>query len=271
MFLPDIQSKTRQHSDEKTKKRHQAALASSYFQIIGQKIIFGRLLPYFVIIFLSHAASASETVSQINSIAQEYLNRYLSDQIAAEKISRFELTLGKIDPRLNLSPCPESALSVKLTSDPMKTSRNSLKVSCDRSWSLIINARITLFVPALVSTRHLNRGDIVEPGDITTGDIPLRKLRYGYYHNSANLVGLSVKRTISPGQPFSPPRLETPKLISKGDNVVISARSDMLSVKMMGTALTNGKKGQQILVRNNTSERVVKAFVLRKGLVEIPL
>ncbi|PIE43334.1 MAG: flagella basal body P-ring formation protein FlgA [Gammaproteobacteria bacterium] len=271
MFLANYQSEIREYFDNKTKKHRQFAFATYHPQRIGQKTKFHRLLAYFVLFFLSHASFANETLDRINTTANEYLTHYLTDWVKSEKISRFEFTLGKIDPRLSLSRCARGTLSVEILSNPMKTSRNSLKVACGRSWSIVISAKITLFVPTLVSTRSLNRGDIVAADDITTKEIALRELRYGHYRYPSNLIGLSVKRTIVSGQAFSPPQLQPPQLVSKGDNVVISAKSDILTVRMTGTALTNGKKGQQVLVKNNTSKRIVKGFVLRKGLIEIPL
>ncbi|NEP50997.1 MAG: flagellar basal body P-ring formation protein FlgA, partial [Moorea sp. SIO3C2] len=51
--------------------------------------------------------------------------------------------------------------------------------------------------------------------------------------------------------------LEQPLLIKRGDSVVVTARTGTLTVKMPGTALMDGHRGEQISVRNKQSNRVV--------------
>jgi flagellar basal body P-ring formation protein FlgA len=53
--------------------------------------------------------------------------------------------------------------------------------------------------------------------------------------------------------------------------VVISARSGAINVRMPGEALSGGILGQQISVRNLTSQRVIKARVMGPGQVEVEM
>ena len=65
--------------------------------------------------------------------------------------------------------------------------------------------------------------------------------------------------------------LEQAEVISKGDQVVITARSGTLSVRMPGEALSNGRMAEQIRVKNLNSRRVIKAQVIAPGQVEVAM
>ncbi|MCY1454933.1 flagella basal body P-ring formation protein FlgA [compost metagenome] len=60
-------------------------------------------------------------------------------------------------------------------------------------------------------------------------------------------------------------------MVSKGDQVVISAMSPAINVRMPGEALSNGAPGEQIRVRNLSSGRVVKARVKGPGQVQVDM
>lgn len=61
------------------------------------------------------------------------------------------------------------------------------------------------------------------------------------------------------------------EVVHKGDQVVISAGSSTIQVKMPGEALSAGAIGDQIRVRNLNSKRVVKARVTGPGQVEVAM
>lgn len=65
--------------------------------------------------------------------------------------------------------------------------------------------------------------------------------------------------------------LEQAEVVRKGDQVVITARSGTLSVRMPGEALSNGGLNEQIRVKNLNSQRVIKAQVMAPGQVEVSM
>jgi len=65
--------------------------------------------------------------------------------------------------------------------------------------------------------------------------------------------------------------LQLAEAVRRGDQVVISARSGGINVRMQGEALSGGTLGQQISVRNLTSQRVIRARVAGPGQVEVEM
>ena len=70
---------------------------------------------------------------------------------------------------------------------------------------------------------------------------------------------------------ITPRMIEEPKVVKKGDEVMIVATKGALSVRSSGVALSDGRVGQQISVKNSATKRIVKARVKRKGLVQVTI
>ena len=97
------------------------------------------------------------------------------------------------------------------------------------------------------------------------------QLNYGYFTSVEPVAGMIAKRNIKAGTPLTPVMLTPPRLIEKGDSVLIQASNDRITVKMPGLAMSNGRQGQQIMVKNVQSNRVVRAKVVAVGIVNVPL
>lgn len=244
--------------------------SDSTYQRIGHISQIGRSVIYFLLFFLPFNLQASDVVIDIAQAADNFLRAHLEELVKEEKISRFEYKIGNMDPRLTLKPCSDSDYEIELLSDPLKTSRNSVQVSCPNNWRIILQTQIQVLHRALVAKASLRKGQMISESHLEFADLPANQLRYGHYQDMNNLIGLEAKRTIAVGQPITPAHVKSALLISKGEEVVISAKSDILDVRMPGTAMSSGSQGDQILVRNTTSNRVVKGFVVKKGWVEIP-
>jgi len=59
-----------------------------------------------------------------------------------------------------------------------------------------------------------------------------------------------------------------PKLIRRGDQVVIVATTGGISVRMAGTAMADGRRDEQITVKNKSSNRLIKVRVVAPGTVQ---
>jgi flagella basal body P-ring formation protein FlgA len=62
--------------------------------------------------------------------------------------------------------------------------------------------------------------------------------------------------------------LDAPLVIKRGDTVSMEANIGGITVKTSGTAISDGRIGQQIRVKNNQSARVINAKVIGSGQVQ---
>ena len=96
-------------------------------------------------------------------------------------------------------------------------------------------------------------------------------LQRGYISDPHQAIGRKLTRSLQADQVLTPAILQLAEIVRRGDQVVITARSGGISVRMQGEALSGGSSGQQISVRNLSSQRVVRARVTGPGQVEVEM
>jgi len=200
-----------------------------------------------------------------------FLSTY-SESLKSEKGYRLDYKTGKIDPRLNLSLCNSPAI-FSFQSDPMYRNKTTVKVECNdkKRWSIFVGVKVNIFKTVWVASQTLPRNHRLTHADLQQAEIQINKSRKGYFDNQSKLLGMRLRRSINEGLAFYPSLLSPPKVIERGDTVVISALSQVISVEVLGTAMSDGKLGQQISVKNKRSSRIIRATVVAKGKVAVPM
>jgi flagella basal body P-ring formation protein FlgA len=107
--------------------------------------------------------------------------------------------------------------------------------------------------------------------DVSLAERDIGLLNQGYLTSLQQALGKKLTRALLPDQVLAPVHVQQAEVIRKGDQVVISARSGGISVRMPGEALSDGALGKQISVRNQRSKRVVKARITGPGQVEVAM
>lgn len=181
----------------------------------------------------------------------------------------YRATVGKLDPRLRLADC--STLQSEVHGQKNDYGRLSVKVRCSEgaNWSLYVNAEINVFINVAVSTHPLRRGQRVTNGDITFSQQDISQLRDNFYTDAEQVVGLELTRSIGANQVLRSSQLKPPLAVKRGDKVLITAENNKITIKMNGIALSNGEIGQQIRVRNSSSDRIIRARVTAPGEVSV--
>ena len=199
--------------------------------------------------------------------ARSFLQQQLETQI--DSGSQLKIFLRAADSRLQLEPCGNP---VTLSSGrPTKAGSFTLKARCDypRRWTRYLHGEVKILREVLVSARSLSRGHRIQPQDIHTVAVNQDRLGDGFYTSAQQILGFELNRSLTDNTPLSPKLLTAPMLVQKGDSVTIQAGSNGITVEMAGTALEAGSLNQLIEVKNNKSERVVKASVTGYGQVKV--
>jgi flagella basal body P-ring formation protein FlgA len=130
---------------------------------------------------------------------------------------------------------------------------------------------VRLFRDVVTTTRPLRRAGLVDSADVTLRERDVSLLTQGYLTSVDQAIGQRLTRPMVNDQVISLVHIEQAEVIRKGDQVVITARSGTLSVRMPGEALANGGLSEQIRVKNLNSNRVIKAQVTAPGQVEVSM
>lgn len=208
--------------------------------------------------------------ADIEAAASAFLDRFVSDQQALG--FRVQYTLGTIDSRLRMAAC-DAEPEVHFSGDPWKTDSPRLEVACqgDRPWRLYVSTTLAIHGPALVAASPLTRGTRLTASMIATADVALNTSHREPIRDQNALLGRVMARSVNAGTLLTPDLVEIPDTISRGDYVVITARSGNFSVQTRGKALADGQVGDQVPIQNLSSQRTVRGLITGPGHVDIPM
>lgn len=206
-------------------------------------------------------------------VTQGFLEFTVEDYLATSQTEgRYEIQVNQLDQRLRMPMC-DKELTASLESPAKPLGRVTVKVRCEGAspWTVFVPAQVRLFRDVVTVTRPLRRAGIVEPDDVTLRERDISLIGQGYFTSVDQAIGQRLTRPMVTDQVITLVHLEQAEVISKGDQVVITARSGTLSVRMPGEALSNGSMAEQIRVKNLNSRRVIKAQVTAPGQVEVSM
>jgi flagella basal body P-ring formation protein FlgA len=206
-------------------------------------------------------------------VTQGFLEFTVEDYLATSQTQgRYEIQVNQLDPRLRMPLC-DKELTATLESPAQPLGRVIVRVRCDGAspWTVFVPAQVRLFREVVTTTRPLKRTGIINPEDVTLRERDISQINQGYLTSVDQAIGQKLVRPMVSDQVITLVHMEQAEVVRKGDQVVISARSGTLNVRMPGEALSNGGMSEQIKVKNLNSQRVIKARVTAPGQVEVAL
>lgn len=228
----------------------------------------------FSLILLPSAASATKYVEleDLAQAAKVYLEKQVDQQSHYSSKKYVSIKSHTIDSRLKLKKC-DKPLTFTHNQNTKISGTTSVKVHCSSPfpWAIYTKHLVSIKKSVLVINKNLPKGHIVTDTDINYSTKNIRTLRNGYISDKSFVLGSQLKRPVREGQPIYSHQLEPIELIKKGDKVNISAKVGSLTVVTSGTALDNGRKGEQIDVKNLRSSRVIRTKIIGASSVEVIL
>lgn len=244
--------------------RHDSTRASSAIRFLA-----GLLLLLAAGAAGAQAPGAPVGAEQIARLVEQQVQEALAGSGLVRGASAVEVRSGALDSRLRLAAC-ESPLRVEADlSRP--AGRINAKVQCAGTapWSIYVPVEIHVFRAVVVSTRPLVRGQPIGTADVTLEE---RDVLAGGGHLLLALedaIGRSPRRNLPANTPLTASSVEMPVLVRRGEHVSLAARAGGITVTATGEALSDGRSGEQIRVRNLQSRRVVEATVTGQGRAEV--
>lgn len=182
---------------------------------------------------------------------------------------RIEYSSVPMDSRLSLRRCSQ-ALSFEPQKSNARAGRKLIKVRCEdhKPWAIFVPVNFDHWQTVVSARLPIQRNEVISANDIELKELKLGGIANDYLLDTSDAIGKLATRAIEIGKPLSKRGLAQAKWIKRGDEVVIVANSYGVSASMPGTAMADGSKGQQITVRNRSSNRMIKARVVAPGKVE---
>lgn len=250
----------------------------SFYKIFFYLRIMARLKPSistFSALGLSFAAtlafipSANAQAALVN-IAQlrTQVAQFLTDEYTQAQAVKVDVQVAKLDNRLRLAQCSQE-LAMQLQDTAKNGGNVNVQVRCNgnSAWTILVPAQAKVYRYVAVAGRNLQRGDVVSAADVSralknTGDFKL-----GFALTADEIIGQEMKMAINKDDVFRKAALDSPLVIKRGDTVSMEALAGDISVRTSGTAVSDGRIGQQIRIKNNQSARIINARVIGAGKV----
>jgi flagella basal body P-ring formation protein FlgA len=128
-------------------------------------------------------------------------------------------------------------------------------------------AREITEIPVLA--RRLERGEIISPDDIDWRSVPADEIGRNVVVDPEEMIGMTSRRSIVPGQPLRVDDLRAPVVVEKNSLITIELVTERMRLSVQGRALENGARDQAIRVMNTQSNKVVTATVRGPAKVEV--
>ncbi len=203
----------------------------------------------------------------LTSLAAEAGDFVRGEHSEAERV---EVNVTPVDRRLRLKRCDEDVVySWTSASNTMGNTTVTAKCNGSAPWKVLVRVQASVFLSIPVLTVPVNKDDILSADIVSMRQLDISALRRETIRSIDKVLGYRFKRRLAAGREISSAILAAPKVVVKGDTVLISASNQLIDVQMKGTALAGGEMGKKIQVRSNSSGRVIQTWIKGPGEVVV--
>jgi flagella basal body P-ring formation protein FlgA len=227
----------------------------------------------FCTVLLLGGKALAMDASSLRSAVLDYLSGQTGRLLArAGGEGRVQFAIVGIDPRFQAPDCMQPP-QFAIAETGGLGSRLNVRVTCNtgNGWSVYVPVDLVIHRTVVVAARQLPRDAMISASDLQLIERDVAPLNGQFLTTVDEAVGLSARRPVTAGAVLSRDQLLQPLLIRRGDAVTIRAESGGLNVNMPGVAMTDGRRGESIRVRNSNSARMVDAQVVDAGVVSVPM
>ena len=216
-------------------------------------------------------ARASDVMPTLRA-AQTWVEEQLAMQPSSSQTAlRVEVIVGKLDPRLQLSPCAKVETFVPPGTKLWGRSRIGLRCTEGTgNWQVFLPVRIKAFGPAWVLRSGLPVNSTLSEQDAVLKEVDWAETASPVLGQAFEWVGKSLVRAAVSGETLSAAMVRSPPIFAAGAQVKLMARGPGFTISSAGHALSAGVSGQDVRVRLEGG-RIVSGKVNLNGVVTMDL
>jgi flagella basal body P-ring formation protein FlgA len=199
-------------------------------------------------------AARASAPANITSSGTPDLRLFVESQ-AAQGIgggARVEVTLGELNPRLQLAPC--ARIEPFLPTNARLWGRSTIGLRCTQgaTWSVQMPVTVRVFGPALVATRPLAPNTPLTDADFTVDEVEWTREPQGVATDATQIEQRVLTRAVAAGQPVPLAALRAPQVIAAGDPVKLLGQGKGFAITAQAVALASAQDGQSVRVRTDS-------------------
>ncbi len=208
-----------------------------------------------------------QNISAAANVIEEQVGAALEKQLAESYPSgNYKFSVLPVSSAAHLKPCNAFATEIKTK---VLAGRVPVHVRClgPANWSLYASAEVKVAVEVITTRRAISRGEMVLDSDLQVKTQWLQQSRNNHISEVKEAVGKIARRALRADTVLNTNHLEAPMAVDKGERVRITANSGRVSITSYGTAMASGRIGEQIQVRNDSSARIIRPWIIGPGQV----
>ena len=226
-----------------------------------------RAAPLALLVALLGLPEAATAQPQTQTQTQpEPIRSFVERQLPAGA-GRVEVTVGTLDPRLQLAPC--ARVEPYMLPGTRLWGRTAIGVRCleGATWTVALPVTVTVRGRALVAAEPLAAGAVLPPGSLRMEDTELTREPGTPVTDPAQLVGRTLLRPMAAGQVLRMEHFRITPTVASGDPVRIQLLGQGFTIQAEGQALAAAGEGQVLRVRTDSGR--ILAGTLRGRTVDV--
>jgi flagella basal body P-ring formation protein FlgA len=139
----------------------------------------------------------------------------------------------------------------------------SVKIEVDgrEAASLVMQARISVFREAVVTTTAIPVNSLVEPSDVELRRVDISAANGKCFAALDEVVGMATTAYLQAGTVVTARTLTAPLLVHRGEAVQLIASRTGFAIRINGIAQQDGRRGEVIRVMNPSTRKIIEAQV----------
>ncbi len=211
----------------------------------------------------SQAAIDGPQLARIQASVQDFVRTQ-----SAGLPGKVSATLGGIDTRLSLTPCP--APETFLPPGARLWGNATLGVRCNgqQPWTIYVPVAIKIMAPVVVAAHPVPQGRVIELADLLLREADLGQLPAAVVTEPTQAVGRIASIGIAPGQPLRLDLLRAPLVLQQGQSVTLQIEGVGFRIGATGKAVSKAAEGQVVQVRLPSGQSI-NGIARFGGVVEV--
>lgn len=194
------------------------------------------------------------------------VERFVHDK-TADVAGEVAVSVTRPDARLHLGKCGN--LETWLPNGNRLWGRASVGVRCQNpAWSIYVPVMVKVTGNALIATRPIASGQVLEEQDVQLQSRELTQYPGGLFTSPEQVVGKTVVTGIKAGSLLRAELLRSPLAIKQGQQVILVAQGAGFKVSSEGQAMSNAAAGQVVSVKTRSGQ-TIKGIARNGGVVEV--
>lgn len=178
------------------------------------------------------------------------------------------VTVGALDNRINLAPCPAPQAFLAPGGRAWGKTTVGLRCTAPSAWTIYVPATVSVLADYVASAVPLAQGQPIEAGQLTKVRGELTALPPGIATEIEQVVGRSVQTSLPAGTPMRLDTLRSKPVLVQGQLVRLVSSGAGFSVSAEARALTGAVEGQSVQVRTGGGQ-TVSGVARAGGVVEV--